>query len=203
MGRKKRRQWEHLLLPQEPTIFTRPSCRPPLTYYSWPYPYPHARLSGRAGTRQTRQGLPTARVKVGRVPPEAGDAEDGRSPFQAVSASGPLSLKPSSVPPLPLVTPVPPHPGRSCGPHERLSSPTVLGEDPDTHLMMEKVESQRGAATRPRSHSKAQDAPRPPISQPQALRALHASGPVSQMTKVQTPPPTRTHAHTPPAPLPP
>lgn len=42
-------------------------------------------------------------------------------------------------------------------------------------LMEEEAEAQRGVATGPRSHSEAQDALRPPASQPQARRALQAS----------------------------
>lgn len=45
----------------------------------------------------------------------------------------------------------------------------------DIQLMEEEAEAQRGVATGPRSHSEAQDALRPPASQPRARRALRAS----------------------------
>lgn len=65
---------------------------------------------------------------------------------------------------------------------------------------MKEVEAQRGAATRPRSHSEAQDAPRPPFSQPQTLRALRACPRLSNRPGADTP--SLQPAHTPPAPLP-
>ena len=67
--------------------------------------------------------------------------------------------------------------------------------------LMKEMEAQRGVATRPRSHSQAHYAPRPPASQPRILRAPRAC-PGSRTIKrmVQTlPPPTLIHA---PVPLP-
>lgn len=66
--------------------------------------------------------------------------------------------------------------------------------------MKKEAEAQRGTATRPRSHSEAQDAPRPPASQPQALKALRVPSGLSNRQGADTPSPQP--AHTPPAPLP-
>lgn len=70
-----------------------------------------------------------------------------------------------------------------------------------TQLMKEEIEAQRGAATRPRSHSQAHYTPRPPASQPRILRAPRACpGSRTIRRMVQTlPAPTCTHT---PAPLP-
>ena len=70
-----------------------------------------------------------------------------------------------------------------------------------TQLMKEEIEAQRGAATRPRSHSQAHYAPRPPASQPRILRAPRAcpgSRTIRRMVQTDTPSP---NLHTHPSPL--
>lgn len=54
---------------------------------------------------------------------------------------------------------------------------------------MKMFEAQRGAATHPRSHSEAQDAPRPFASQPRALRALCRCPELSNIQGADTPSP--------------